>query len=396
MTSPTFRVRYIHVQHGAIDEHVVVAPDAAAAARALEIEGHRVISTQAMRATRTRVDLDLREFALELRALLLAGLGVVAALEALQAARGNAMDGQALSAVLARVHAGKSFATALEAASDVFPPLFRASVRGGEASGRLPESLQRYADYHLTMTQLKRSLVGAALYPAVVVSFGVAVMLFLLAYVVPRFESAYAALPPGSRVGSGLLMTLASWVSNHIALILAAVLLALWWAYRAGRRPQTRVHLLQALTRIAVVARGIRAYFLARLYRTLAMMLAGGYTVPEGLRLGAEVLEGTPWHAALERVRERVEAGKPVAQALQAEHFTSVITERLIAAGEASARLPEMFEHAAAHHERELAWLVERTTRLAEPVLLMVVALMVGVIVVAMYMPILDLATAVG
>ncbi len=392
----SFHVRFIHAQRGTLDEQCVVASDATAAAHALEVAGHRVISTQATHALRTRADLDLREFALELRALLLAGLGVVAALEALQAARGDSMAGQALSAVLARVHAGKSLAAALEAAIHVFPPLFRASVRGGEASGCLAESLQRYADYHLTMVQLKRSLVGAALYPAVVVSFGVAVMLFLLAYVVPRFESAYAALPPGSRAGSGVLMMLASWVSNHIALILTALLLVLWWAYRAGRQPHTRVQLLQALARITVVARGIRAYFLARLYRTLAMMLVGGYTVPEGLHLGAEVLEGTPWHAALERVRTQVEAGKPVAQALQAEQFTSVITERLIAAGEASARLPEMFEHAAAHHERELAWLVERTTRLAEPVLLMLVALMVGVIVVAMYMPILDLATAVG
>ncbi len=397
MSLTPFHVRYVDAQRGAIDEQIVDAPDAAAAAQTLESAGHTVIATRAQRAAKSaRADLDLREFALELRALLLAGLGVVAALEALQAARGGASSGDALRRVLEHVRAGKSFSTALEAAGAVFPPLFRASVRGGEASGRLPESLQRYAEYSLTMAQLKRSLVGAAIYPAVVVSFGVAVMLFLLAYVVPCFESAYTALPPGTRAGSGWLMAVASWVSGHIALILAALLLVLWLGYRAWRKPQTRAQLVQWIARIQVVARGIRAYCMARLYRTLSMMLAGGYTVPEALRLGREVLEGTPWHEALGRVQARVESGKPVAEALQAEQFTSVITERLIAAGEASARLSEMFEHAASHHERELTWLVERTTRLAEPVLLIFVALLVGVIVVAMYMPILDLATAVG
>lgn len=394
-----FRVRYVDIQAASIQEQIVDASDAGAAAQAFSAAGHTVLTTQALRETKQRhSSTDLREFALELRALLLAGLGVVAALEALQAAHGrgeNAASSHALRKVLTQVRAGKSFSQALEAATEMFPPLFRASVRGGEASGRLPESLQRYAEYQLSMAQLKRSLVGAALYPAVVVSFGFAVMLFLLSYVVPRFESAYTALPVGSR-GSGWLMALASWVSSHIVWIGGGVLVLAWLGYRAWRQPQQRAQLLNAVARIGLVARGIRAYCMARLYRTLSMMLAGGYTVPEALRLGAEVLQGTPWHDALARVQARIEAGKSVAVALQTEQFTNVITERLIAAGEASARLSEMFEHAAGHHERELTWLVERTTRLAEPVLLIFVALLVGVIVVAMYMPILDLATAVG
>lgn len=400
-----FRVRYVDAQAASIQEQIVDALDAAAATQAFASAGHTVLATQALREEKKRHRaVDLREFALELRALLLAGLGVVAALEALQAAHGSREDSassNALRKVLEHVRAGKSFSQALEiategAATELFPPLFRASVRGGEASGRLPESLQRYAEYQLSMAQLKRSLVGAALYPAVVVSFGFAVMLFLLSYVVPRFESAYTALPPGSRTGSGWLMALASWVSGHIVWIVLGLLLLLWWLYRAWQQPQARAQLLRRVSRLGPVARGIRAYCMARLYRTLSMMLAGGYTVPEALRLGAEVLQGTPWHEGLARVQARIEAGKSVAVALQTEQFTNVITERLIAAGEASARLSEMFEHAAGHHERELTWLVERTTRLAEPVLLIFVALLVGVIVVAMYMPILDLATAVG
>lgn len=397
MAAASFRVRFVDASQGVVREHIVEAPDAASATQALREAGHQILAAQPLRGPRAKpADLALREFALELRALLLAGLGLVASMQALHAAHRGDAAGPALGRVLARLEAGKSFAASLEAASALFPPLFRASVRAGEASGQLADSLQRYADYAQSMAQLRRSVVGAAIYPAVVVSFGVAVILFLLAYVVPRFETAYALLPENARAGSGLLMHTASWVSNHIALIGATVLTLGWIAVRAWRRPAQRAIVLGLLMRAGPIARGVYAYSMARLYRTLSMMLGGGYTVPEAFAQGALVIEGTPWHARVLAARASIESGKSVAAALAAEGLTETITQRLIAAGEASAQLAPMFEHTAAHHERALAWQIERSTRLAEPVLLIAVAVMVGLIVVAMYMPILDLATAVG
>jgi general secretion pathway protein F len=283
----------------------------------------------------------------------------------------------------------------LEASERLFPPLFRAAVRAGESSARLPDAFGRFAQYLEVMARLRQSVVSAAIYPLFVAGFGVLVLLFLLGYVVPRFAVAYEALPDGAGA-PGLLLSTARFVAEQFQLVLLAGIAALWGLWRWFADPRHRASLISRLLRIGPIADTVRAFHFARLYRSLSMMLDGGYTVPAALKLAMEVLRGTPWLDPLEKVAQRVDAGKALGESLAEGGFTNEITSRLVIAGDRSAQLAAMFDFAAEHYERELALRVERAARVLEPALLIVVAGAIGLIVLLMYMPIFDLATALG
>lgn len=392
-----FVARYLDSQQHAVLEREFDAASQEDLLRQLEREGHLPIAVRSARSRRElrRSAFDLRSFAIELRSLLLAGLGVVAAMEALCAAQRSDGDGQVLRGVLDRVRTGKSLSVAMEPADLLFPALFRAAIRAGESSGQLPESLDRYATYLEVMARLRRSVIGAAIYPAVVTSFGLAVLLFLLGYVVPRFALAYEALPPRT-AGPGLLLQTATLVSEHFALVLAGLIALVWLGWRGLVSERGSAAALTAVLKIRQVAHAVRAFHFARLYRSMSMMLDGGHTVLQAIGLAKEVLRGTPWRVELNEVETMVANGKGLAMSLVNQGFTNEITGRLLEAGERSARLASMLDFAAEHYERELAWQVERVTKVIEPALLIVVAGMIGLIVLLMYMPIFDLATALG
>jgi general secretion pathway protein F len=390
--------RYVDAASGDIVERVVDATDPHEAEQRLAGQGHVVIAVHAPRFgffSARRPRLDLHAFCLELRTLLAAGIGVVPAIDAIAQAQHHPAHRDALKAVLAQLHQGKPLSTALRASANDFPSMFCTAMLAGERSGQLPESLSRYAEYIDGFRRLRQTVVSALIYPAIVVGFGLLVLLFLLAYVLPRFAVAYQALPPGVSQGSSVVLGIATLMSEYSAwiglVVLGMVLLGAWGLSSSAGRSVLRWTAL----RVPGVMRGARAYHLARFFRTLSMMLHGGFSVPQAVRLGAEVTSGTSWQAMIEQAGASIERGKAPSDAFSTEGLLTPITMPLIRAGESSGHLAQTCAFAAGYHERELARLLERSGRLAEPLLLMAVALMIGLIVLVMYMPILDLAGSV-
>lgn len=390
-----WRVRFLDVASRCVAERVFVAPTAEAVRTEIVALGHVPIRIGAERWSFARdriAPLDLRSFCLEFRALLQAGLGIVGSLEALAEAQSTPAHRDGVGAVLRQVQQGKALSQAMTAAEQLFPPILRAAVSAGEASGTLADSVQRFAEYLSAMNQLRQSVISAAIYPAVVVAFGGAVVLFLLAFVIPRFASAYESLPE-LHASSAVLLQASAWVSAHLQLFLIGFIGLAWAVGRYVRSEAGRVVLWRTVCGIKPIAEAVRAYWMARLFRTVSMMLAGGYSVPEALALGRQVLGATPWVADVEAASAQVSVGKSVSSALMNTGLVRGLTQRLVSAGDASGNLSEMLQHAAEHHERQLALLVERATRVVEPVLLIGVAGVIGVIVLMMYMPIFDLAS---
>lgn len=393
-----YLARYVDSAARSVVERVIDAPSLEDACAELRRAGHVVVAVRPVGQARGRLRrrIDLRSFCLEFRSLLSAGLGVVESLEALAATQSFASQRDAMARVLDLVRQGKPLSSALEAAQDHFPALFRAAVRAGEAAGNLVESLTRFAAYLETMAKLRQSVIGAAIYPAVVIAFGTLVTLFLMGYVVPRFAAAFADLPQGRSGATSSLLTVATFLGAHYQLVLAGLLGLAWLGWRGLQSEGGRHRALGLVLKAGPIARGVRAYSLARMFRTQSMMLQGGYTLPEAIGLSIQVVAGTPWAEGLVRAERLVRQGKPIGASYTGEGLTTELTARYIAAGERSGQLAAMLEHAAEHHERELAWLVERASRIVEPLLLIVVALMIGAIVFLMYMPIFDLVSGFG
>ena len=373
---------------------VLDAVDEGDARRKLELQDLRIISLAPIRRLgllRRQPQLQLAVFTQQLVSLLDAGLSRVEALEALAERAGTLGTHSVLDRVLTRLYEGQTLAAALAEHPRTFPPLYIASVQASERTGALREALTRFIAYQQQADALKKTLVNACIYPAVLLGAGLLVMLFLMGYVVPRFSSIYedvgADLPFASRV----LLQWGQLMDAHAGLVAVALIGSLGGAIYGLTRPEARARMGEWVTRIPAVGRQLHLYQLARLYRTAGMLLRGGMPAVTALQMSAGLLRASArpaFAAATQAVRE----GRSLAQAMESNGLTTPVAARMLRVGERSGNMGEMMERIASFCDEELARWVAVMTRLIEPLLMSVIGLIIGVIVVLMYFPIFQLA----
>lgn len=339
---------------------------------------------------------DVTEFALELALLLEAGLTLPEALSTLEQACSHAGLRGALQRAEQAVRAGKPLSYGLGLSGDMFPATLIASVQAAQTSGRLPEVLRRYVGYAEALSKLKQSVINAAIYPVLVTVFGLAVLAFLLVFVLPRFSVAYESMALTQSASTRFLLGLATVVKAHWQIMAIGLIGVVWWVSRWVAQPANRQRVLQWSFAVPIVRSVPMAYTLSGFYRTLELMLRGGYTVIEALREARPVVQGTPLGGALEIALPQIERGKTLTEAFSESELLSGITRRLIAAGERTGRLADVVGQTALHHERQLERAVTRASRVVEPVLLMGVASVIALVVFLMYSPIFDLASSIS
>jgi general secretion pathway protein F len=333
-------------------------------------------------------------FSQELRVLISAGLPLVEAIETLAQKERRPGPRALLQRVVDELRKGRTFSTALEQFPEVFPPLYIATVRAAERTSDVAGSLARYIANAGALDAVRQRVVNASIYPAVLLAVGALVTIFLLTYVVPRFAHIYeegaGKLPLFSRV----LLTWGKAVDAHAALIFGGFAVAVAAAVYALRRPQVRTRLGALFWSVPALQDRLKLYQLSRFYRTVGMLLRGGVPLVTALGMAGELL-----HALLrERLAAAVQAiseGHSVSQSMEANGLTTPVALRMLAVGEKSGNMGEMLESIAQFHDEELARWVDWFTRLFEPILMVIIGLVIGVIVLLMYMPIFELVGAV-
>jgi general secretion pathway protein F len=361
-----------------------------------ESQGLAVLSAQTERNFfSSRPGFPLSLFCQELKVLLAAGIPLVDALQTLAEREQKSRAGVVLERLVSLLRDGHTLADAMERIPEAFPPLFSASVRASETSGEIIEALRRYLVYQGQMDAVRKKILSASVYPAMIIVFGGLVLLFMLGYVVPRFSAIYTNRGDAVSFASRMLLQWGQFFASHsyeIASVTAAGLVVVIWGLR---RPNVRAWLLSSLRRIPAIGRTLQIFFLARLYRTLSMLLRGGIPVVSALDMAAGILEpGLRFRLAA--ARTAICEGLPLSEAFYRHGLTTPVAMRLLRVAEQAGSMSEMLESAAAFHEEELTRAVDMFTRLFEPALMMVIGLLVGAVVVLMYMPIFELAGAIG
>ena len=315
---------------------------------------------------------------------------MVEALEALAAQRGDDQDARVYAALLDRLKQGRSLASAFDDLS-AFPPLLVASIRASERTSNLAQALDAYLHFDEITSQLKRRVLSSALYPLIVLGLGVAISVFLVLVVMPKFGALYGQSGSGAGGITGLLLALSTAVRRQPGMTAGAVLLltmALGGAWRHGQVHRVAVWLVGEVP----VLRAARENFAcARLYEAMAMLIKGGYTVSEALTLAEQVAD-EDHRRQLRDASLKVSEGIPMSKALAGAGLLDAVTQRMVGAGERGGAMGEILASVASRHATQFETFVERATRLVEPVLLLAVALLVGSLVVALYMPIFDIA----
>jgi general secretion pathway protein F len=388
-----FDIRAVKGAEGIVALTLEAASEEAALASA-RAQGLTVLSARARRGLPALPRLGPRRFPLvlfsqELVALLGAGLSLPETLETLAEKEGNADHRRVVAGLRAALLDGQPFSRALERFPEVFPKLYVATARAAERSGDLPEALGRYIAYQERLDLVKKKVLSASIYPAVLLAVGGLVTLFLLGYVVPRFSAIYAdsdrALPFLSRV-------LLDWgqLLNANGALVAAALLALI-AVAAFAAARLRGALLAALGRIPAIGERLLVYQLARFYRTIGMLLRGGTPLVPALEMTAGIL-APDLRARLALANRRIREGVGISAAMEANGLVTPVALRLLRVGERSGEMAAMMERIAVFHDEELARWVDWFTRLFEPILMALIGVVIGAIVVLMYLPIFELA----
>jgi general secretion pathway protein F len=376
----------------AVAIHEMDALDEADARRQALARGMRVLALQADRLKGwRRPRLSLVAFSNELVALLEAGLSLVEAIDALTEKERDPSVRELLEGVRRRLYEGQSLSVALGEFPGSFGTLYVATVRASERTGAIPEALRRFVAYQQQIDLLKKRLINASIYPAVLLAAGSLVVVFLLAYVVPRFSGIYEEIGGELPAASKMLMHWGRLLDAHGLGVLIAVLCCAGLAAYGATRPALRAFLGRLAARFPMVGRQVELYQLARLYRTSGMLLRGGLPVVTAFEMTRALLVEAS-RPRLAAATVAVREGRSLADALAAQGLTTPVADRMLRVGERSGNMGEMMERIAAFYDDELSRFVDVATRLIEPAIMAVIGLVIGVIVVLMYFPIFELA----
>jgi len=384
---------------GGIVEAVLEAPSQAEASLLAHAQGLRVLSLTVQQDWLTAPRRSDQAFPLllltqELVTLLRAGLPLIDTIETLAEKEQQPQHRKVLDRIARALHEGQSFSQALGLVPSAFPDLFIALVRSSERTGELAQTLSRYIAYHVQIDQIKKKIASAAIYPALLLTVGTAVMLFLVGYVVPKFSVVYEGMGHNLPWLSQLLMVWGRFMAAHQAMLALAAASAIALLVVSIRQPGTRARLGRLLARIPAIRERAFLYQLARFYRSLGMTLRGGIPILASLEMVQGLLTGD-MRERLGQVSTRVSEGHPLSRALQDGGLTTPVALKLLRAGERSGQLGEMLEQAADFYDEETARWVDWFVKLFEPILMTAIGVIIGIVVVLMYLPIFELASSI-
>jgi general secretion pathway protein F len=357
--------------------------------------GHVVLSVRATQGARRAPRFDVAWWCRELRTLLRSGMTVVEAIETLAAGKHDPVRDRVHAGLQTALMQGQALSRAMTTVGG-FPQVLVAGVIASERTSTLVYALDDYLRYEEMVERLRRQAVSAAIYPAVVIALGVAIMQFLLLFVIPRFSRMYTDRQAGLSTATEAVLWLSRLLQQHLAwVIVAMVLLAMLFVVAAREGWLARAFSVLADRNVEMRTQ-IDHFRLAKLYQSLALMVRGGYTVDEALAVGEALDLGSRLQSSLVQTRADIARGRTASSAFAKAGLTEVVTERLLAVGERTGAFDTVLQTIADRHAERFATFVERATRIVEPLLLLIVALVVGGIVVMMYMPIFDMANSLG
>jgi len=340
---------------------------------------------------------DLLVFTRQLSTIVSAGLPLLQGLDILA----EQTDNRAFSGVITQlgqdVEGGLSFSEALRKCPRTFPDLYVSMVRAGEAGGDLDGVLMQLADYLEAMEELKRRIKSAMTYPVVAFSMILLIAAGLIYWVVPQFAEIFASfgreLPGPTRILIQASEGMRSW---KILVVIAAVIGLVIAIKVYGKTPGGRYNLDALKLRMPVFGGLIRKVSISRFTRTLSTLTRSGVAILQALEIVERTAGNEVFARAVRLAGDSVRSGETLADPLaRSEQFPAMVT-RMIAVGEKTGALEQMLTKISDFYDSEVKATVDSLTSLIEPILIMMMGLVVGSIVIALFMPILQLSSLVS
>jgi general secretion pathway protein F len=334
---------------------------------------------------------DLSLITRQMATLLNAGLPVEEVLQAVAEQTEKPHVQGTLLAVRSRVLEGHSLATGMKDFPKAFPQLYRATVAAGEQSGRLDLVLSRLAEYIEKQHQMRQKIRQALVYPSLMTSVAILVVVFLLIYVVPQIVGVFSDTQqslPGMTI---VLLALSHFIHSYGIYLLIFLALAFLLFRRGLKKYQFRRWLHMQFLRLPIIGNTLKIINSARFLRTFGILFAAGVPVLEAMNVACELIGLLPMSEAVQKNIEKVREGLSISQALKQTRYFSPMSIHLIASGESSGQLEMMLEKTADNQDHDVALLIDNVLALFEPMLILVMGTVVLFIVLAVLLPIFQL-----
>jgi type IV pilus assembly protein PilC len=397
-----FRCR-IASPNGEIVEGVYVAENEAKLRHELEEKGLYVLSMQpkgAIAGVSFRLPqarrVNTREFLIfnqELATLLKAGMPLVQSLDLLKRRVTSPVFRAVLDDVHERVRSGSALSDAFAAQGELFPRVYTASLLAGERSGNLDSVLRRYIEYTNVIATLKRKIVSALVYPAILIALALVLVSIIVLRVVPAFADFYAGFGAQLPLATRIIMQVSGVIRGNFVLVavgsVAAVAAIVISLRQAGQQSRFD-HLLLRLPGFGPIA---QKFGTSQMARTLATLLSGGLPLVNSLDIAAQSVGNKYLAGQLDVVATRVREGQSFAASLDARGTFPDVAVKMAEVGEATGALQEMLNTVADFFDEEIATYMERFVTLVEPVLLVIMGIVIAALLLALYMPLFQLSS---
>lgn len=391
---------------GEVITKIVEAAGAAEARAALESEGFRVFTvasaseglsslvTGGARGKKIK-QADFLLFNQQLSALLRAGIPVLQSISLLRTRSASSRLRLVLSDVEDKIKNGIPLSEAFES-QGIFPRIYTASILAGERSGALDDVLARFVDYLRRSVGVSRKLRGALAYPAFLLVAAMLMVSFLTLYIVPRMSDLFKSLSANRTLPTITLAVL--WISNTLAanifwllplLIIVSVVLAFWLRTNTGK-----LFLHKLLLKIPIAGQLIRNIATAQLARSLSTLISGGITVPEAWEISSQAIGNLELRRRSQTVLPMIREGRGFTESLETANWVPELALDMIGIGERSGSLREMLDEVATFYDAEAEVRLEQFTTLLEPAILVFMAAIIVAILLAIYLPIIQMISA--
>jgi type IV pilus assembly protein PilC len=397
---PEFQCR-LATPGGDIIERSYVSNDESSLRRELEANDYLVLALrqknplieQILGLFRVKARVSPREFLFfnqELSALLKAGLPVLQSLDILLERRENQAFRRALKDIRERVKAGEALSEAFEAQGDLFPRLYGASLASGERSGELPTVLNRYVEYSKNILAVRKKVVSALVYPAILVAMSAGLISLMVFYIIPKFSEFLADFGSELPMITVVIFESATFCVEHWKILVSVLVLSVIGFVAWKRTEVGRVVLDRLMLKIPVIGGIVHDYAQNRFTRTLATLQAGGIPLVPSLEIAARAVGNALFEKELFRVAGRVREGQALWETLEETGLISDIGVEMIKVGESTGALVDMLNEVSSFVDQEIDHKLQRMVALIEPLMLVFMALVVGSMLMAVYLPLIE------
>jgi type IV pilus assembly protein PilC len=339
---------------------------------------------------------DLVIFTRQFSTMIDAGLPLVQGLNILSEQMENKTFKGMLKQVTRDVEGGSTLADALNKHPNVFDALFVNLIAAGEVGGILDTILQRLAAYIEKSEKLKSKVKGALVYPIAVLIIGILVLAVIMVFVIPVFQEMFSGAGKALPGLTQLVINISNFTKGNIHWIIVGIIVFIWVFRRYRKTSSGKKNTDILLLKSPIFGELIRKVAVARFTRTLGTMISSGVPILDALEITAKTSGNVVVEEVIYEARTSIAEGQSIAEPLsESDVFPGMVTQ-MISVGESTGALDAMLEKIADFYDDEVDTAVTALTALLEPLMMMLLAGMLGPIIIAMYLPIFQMASALG